>query len=183
MTTEIRASAESFILLGRRVDHPDAVQLLRAFYQEQVTRYGVADQVDLDPHAFAPPHGTFLVGYRQEQPIACGGFRWHDRNTGIIEIKKTYLATDVRGLGYGRVLLSRLEALAIAWGARRAILETGVRNTAALALFTSSGYQPIACYVAGRDPAINRAFSKPLDQLAPLASAAVSPPPSDDRCL
>lgn len=43
-----------------------------------------------------------------------------------------------------------------------AILESGVRNTAALGLFTRSGYRPMPRYVAGRDPSINRAFVKTL---------------------
>jgi ribosomal protein S18 acetylase RimI-like enzyme len=67
-----------------------------------------------------------------------------------------------RGLGAGRALLSWLERHALAAGARRAILETGVRNTAALGLFTSAGYRPVDRYVQGRDPAINRAFARLL---------------------
>lgn len=43
---------------------------------------------------------------------------------------------------------------------RAAVLETGVRNTAALHLFTSAGYLPTDGYVEDRDPAINRAFSE-----------------------
>jgi hypothetical protein len=41
-------------------------------------------------------------------------------------------------------------------------LETGVRNTAALSLFTSAGYELVGRYVAGRDPAINRALARSL---------------------
>lgn len=175
MTSDLHAAVEGLVLLGRRTDHPDAVRLLRAFYDEQVVRYGVADRIDLDPRAYAAPHGTFLVGYQQDQPIACGGFRWYDRTTGTIEIKKTYLTTEVRGLGCGRTLLAKLEAQAMQWGARRVILETGIRNTAALALFAGSGYQPMECYVAGRDPAINRAFFKRLDQVDPSARTATEP--------
>ena len=69
---------------------------------------------------------------------------------------------EARGCGLGRRLLDVLEQTAIAGRARRIILETGVRNVAALGLFTGSGYTPMARYVAGRDPAINRAFEKIL---------------------
>ena len=55
-------------------------------------------------------------------------------------------------------------------GARRAVLETGVRNTAALAFFVENDYQSIDAYVAGRDPAINRAFMK---WLTPVSEPAV----------
>lgn len=41
------------------------------------------------------------------------------------------------------------------------ILETGALNTAAIHLYVSAGYQPIASYVHGRREA-NRAFAKSL---------------------
>jgi GNAT superfamily N-acetyltransferase len=102
------------------------------------------------------------VIYHQREPAGCGCWRWHDRTTGTIEIKKTYIVPASRGIGAGRALLTWLERHAAAAGARRAILETGVRNTAALGLFASQGYQPIDRYVPGRPPEINRAFARPL---------------------
>jgi ribosomal protein S18 acetylase RimI-like enzyme len=52
----------------------------------------------------------------------------------VAEIKKVHLIAAVRGIGDGRALLSKLEKDALAAGAVRFILETGARNTAALAL-------------------------------------------------
>ena len=79
-----------------------------------------------------------------------------------VEIKKNCVAPEWRRLGAGRALLSWLERHAVAAGARQAVLETGVRNTAALSLLTSAGYRPVDRYVDGRDPAINRAFARSL---------------------
>jgi hypothetical protein len=47
-------------------------------------------------------------------------------------------------------------------GAHSVVVETGVHNTAAMALFVSAGYTPIPGYVPCRDPRINRAFGKSL---------------------
>jgi hypothetical protein len=58
--------------------------------------------------------------------------------------------------------LTWLEHHAAQAGAQRAILETGVRNTAALNLFAGAGYRPVDSYVKGRDPKINRAFARSL---------------------
>ena len=162
MTREHLIGREGFAVVERRVDHADSVRLLRAFYDDQVTRYGVAESVDLDPAVYAPPGGTFVVGYAHGRPVGCAGGRWYDRHGGVVEIKKAFLIADVRGQGFGRALLAWVEAWARTRGAHRAILETGVRNTAAMELFRSSGYWPMAPYVAGRDPAINRAFVKQL---------------------
>jgi GNAT superfamily N-acetyltransferase len=168
MTTGLRGPggdadvADDVVFAARAVDHPDAVRLLRAFYDEQVGRYGFAESVDLYPGDYRPPNGTFVVIYQTGEPVGCGACRWFDREAGTAEIKKTYLASTIRGQGLGRALLEWLEARAVDWGAERVILETGVRNTAALGLFVSSGYRPMDRYVPGRDPSINRAFVKSL---------------------
>lgn len=148
-------------IAARSVRHPDAARLLREFYDDQVGRYGFAESVDLDPDEFVPPCGRFVVVYQVGRPVGCGGWRWHDQ-ARTVEIKKTYVVPAARGMGTGRALLSWLEGDAVRAGAARAILETGVRNTAALALFASQGYRPVGRYVAGRDPEINRAFARPL---------------------
>ena len=158
----LAASRGGIEICERSPAHPDAARLLRAFHAEQVDRYGFADPVDLDPAEYTPPEGVFAVVYGEGQPVGCGGYRWFDRSRRTVEIKKVYVIAAGRGRGAGRALLSWLERQAVAAGARRAILETGVRNTAALRLFTAAGYQPADSYVAGRDPEINRAFTRPL---------------------
>ncbi len=168
MTTGSRHSAtpaheaDQAEILERPYDHPDVTTLLRAFYQEQHARYGFADPVDGPGEDYTPPWGVFIVAYLHDAPAGCAGYRRLDRPTPTVEIKKLYLTPAARGRGLGQVLLAWLEARAAAAGAHRAVLESGVRNTAALRLFTATGYQPIRGYVDGRDPAINRAFAKTL---------------------
>jgi GNAT superfamily N-acetyltransferase len=141
---------------------PDAAWLLRALHDEQVDRYGFADPVELDPWQYMPPYGSFVVVRHDTAPVGCAGYRWFDRAAYTVEIKRLYLVPAVRGEGIGRALLSRLEDHAVAAGAHRAILETGVRNTAAIELFIRAGYQPVDRYVEGRDPKINRAYGRSL---------------------
>jgi GNAT superfamily N-acetyltransferase len=142
--------------------HPDAAWLLRAFYREQVDRYGFADPIELSSCEYVPPGGAFAVVYQDGAPAGCGGYRWFDRAARVVEIKRVYIVPASRGHGTGRALLAWLERHAVAAGAQQAILETGVRNTAALGLFTSAGYRPVDRYVEGRDPQINRAFARSL---------------------
>jgi GNAT superfamily N-acetyltransferase len=160
MTTSSSGSAQ---IEPRAYDHPDAVRLVRALFDEQVARYGYADPPDADPAVYEPPAGRFLVAYLNGRAVACGGFRRHDGTTATVEIKKMYTVPDLRGHGLGRMIIDRLEAGAAGCGACRAILETGVRNRGALRLYRGVGYQPTARYVPGRDPQINRAFVKMLD--------------------
>jgi GNAT superfamily N-acetyltransferase len=159
----ILASSTARVRIAERLpSHPDAAPLLRAFHREQMDRYGFADPAELDSAEYAPPGGVFAVAYEGVAAAGCGGYRWFDRAAHTVEIKRIYVIPASRGHGTGRALLAWLEHHAAQVGAQRAILETGVRNTAALSLFTSTGYQPVGRYVEGRDPAINRAFARLL---------------------
>ena len=57
-----------------------------------------------------------------------------------------YVAPEVRCHGIGRALLDRLEAEARALGLVRIVLETGTRQTEALALYRRAGYTEIPPY-------------------------------------
>jgi GNAT superfamily N-acetyltransferase len=153
-------------IADRSYDHPDAVCLVRALYEEQVGRYGFADPIEADPATYRPPEGLFLVAYVRGEPCACAGYRPYDPVAAIVELKKMYTVPDLRNRGLGRLMLSRLEQRAVGRGARRAILETGARSHAALSLVRDAGYQPAPRYVSGRDPSINRAFVKDLSRLS-----------------
>jgi hypothetical protein len=56
------------VVLERRVDHQDAARLLRAFFDEQVDRYGFAESIDLNPAGYEVWLETVDVQ---------GGLVWH----------------------------------------------------------------------------------------------------------
>lgn len=98
----------------------------------------------LDADEVTGGRGAFLIVYREGTPIGCGALRLLDAETA--ELKRMYVAPDVRGTGLGRHLLDALEAEARALRVRRLVLETGVRQAAALALYRAAGFQPIPLY-------------------------------------
>jgi GNAT superfamily N-acetyltransferase len=121
-------------------DHPDAVALIAEVQQEYVVRYGEEDGTPVDPAEFAPPHGLFLVAYVDGTPAACGGWRAHGT---AVELKRMYVTPAFRGRGLARAMLAALERTAVEAGHRRVILETGQRQPEAIALYESSGYEPV----------------------------------------
>lgn len=141
--------------------HPDARRLTRALHADQLSRYGFADDPETTPPTtFDPPEGLFLLVYLGAAAVGCGGVR--TRAPGTAEIKHMFVQPATRGHGLGPVLLNHLETWAAERGAASCLLETGVRNREALSLYPRCGYRPIPSYVAGRDPAVNRAFGKQL---------------------
>jgi putative acetyltransferase len=103
-----------------------------------------ATHFGLDEAEVSGTRGAFLVAYLDGAPVGCGAVRLLDAETG--ELKRMYVSPDVRGKGVGRRLVAALEDEARALGARRLVLETGTRQTAALALYRATGFDPIPLY-------------------------------------
>jgi GNAT superfamily N-acetyltransferase len=55
-----------------------------------------------------------------------------------------YVSPEERGRGVGRALLAALEAEARALGVSRLVLETGIRQSRAIALYERAGFASIA---------------------------------------
>ncbi|MGH9222732.1 MAG: GNAT family N-acetyltransferase [Acidimicrobiales bacterium] len=66
--------------------------------------------------------------------------------TPAAEIKRGYVVPEVRGAGWGRRLLARLEAIARDRGYGVVRLDTGADQPGALHLFRTAGYREIADY-------------------------------------
>ena len=122
-------------------DHPDAAALVAELQLEYVVRYGQEDRTPVDPAQFAPPHGLFVVGYHGGRPVACGGWRVRRGSDGPeAELKRMYVSPAARGRGAARAVLAELERTAVAAGHNRMVLETGLRQPEAIALYSSAGY-------------------------------------------
>jgi GNAT superfamily N-acetyltransferase len=141
-------------------DGPSALVLTAQVQQEYVVRYGGPDTTPVDTTEFAPPHGRFLIGYLELEPVVMGGIRLLDGDTA--EIKRMYVVPSVRGRGFARVVLRRLEELAAELGVSRVVLETGLRQPEAMALYASSGYERIEGFGHYRGEALSASFGKTL---------------------
>ncbi|WP_444948598.1 GNAT family N-acetyltransferase [Micromonospora ureilytica] len=99
----------------------------------------------LDGQVFVPHDDVrYLAVVVNGRAVACGGLQALDAETG--EIKRMYVRPAYRGRGIGRQLLAALEECAFRQGHSVVCLETGTYLPAAIALYTSCGYQPIPVY-------------------------------------
>jgi GNAT superfamily N-acetyltransferase len=148
--------------------HPDSTLLIEEVQAEYVARYGGRDESPVEPLMFEPPHGTFLVGYAGEVPVATGAWR---RRTdleafgtqAVAEIKRMYVVSAARGSGHARAVLAELERTAAEAGIEALVLETGLRQPEAIELYTSSGYTRVPSFGHYRDSPLSRCFAKRLD--------------------
>ncbi|MEU5430423.1 GNAT family N-acetyltransferase [Streptomyces olivoreticuli] len=151
-------------------DHPDAVKLNDQVQLEYAERYGEqGDITPLEPAHFDPPRGLYLIAYEDDgTPVATGGWRAHEANSegyadGDAELKRMYVVRGARGRGLARRILADLEEDATAAGRVRMVLETGIMQPEAIALYTSSGYVPaVPKFGLYRDSPRSRCFTKPL---------------------
>jgi GNAT superfamily N-acetyltransferase len=141
-------------------DGPSAQALTAQVQQEYVMRYGGPDDTPVDAAEFAPPTGRFVVGYLDLEPVAMGGFRLIE--DGTVEIKRMFVVPTQRGRGLSRLLLARLEELATAAGAERVILETGMKQPEAMALYATAGYDRIDAFGHYRDSPLSASYGKSL---------------------
>ncbi|MEU8973166.1 GNAT family N-acetyltransferase [Streptomyces monashensis] len=152
-----------------RFDHPDAVTLNDEVQAEYQLRYGDGgDATVLDTNDFDPPRGSYLIAYDElDRPVATGGWRSQDLNdegneNGDAELKRMYVIERMRGHGLARRILSALEEDARAAGRVRMVLETGTKQPEAVALYTSSGYEPCAKFGYYRFHEESLCFAKKL---------------------
>lgn len=131
-------------------EHPDARYCLAEYVAELNRRstrgFDPSIGATALPHEVRPPAGHFFVAYLHDDPIGCGAVKHHA--DAPAEIKRMWLAPRARGLGLGRRLLEKLEACALARGARVAHIETSAVLTEALALYRSAGWVEVPAFNA-----------------------------------
>ena len=129
--------------------------LIAALNAELSARYPEpgATHFGLDPSEVAPGRGVFVVARWSGRPVGCGALRCIREDTlvrelgpRVGELKRMYVVPPVRGQGIGGALLARLETEARSLGLTRLVLETGTRQTEALALYRSAGFTEIPAY-------------------------------------
>ena len=103
-----------------------------------------AEVADL-PGKYGPPAGELLIGLAPDGgALGCVALR--PLANGVAEMKRLYMTPQARGLGLGRALVEAIVSAAAKIGYRQIRLDTLPEMDAALALYRSAGFAPIARY-------------------------------------
>jgi GNAT superfamily N-acetyltransferase len=143
-------------------DSPDAQRLITALDEHLAGHYLPEQRFgpNLKPAQLAPGMGTFVVARGDGEAIGCGALRKLDGTTG--EVKRMYVAPAARRRGVGRQILARLESAAAELGISRLLLETGIHQKAAIALYTGAGFRPLPCWGEYASSSTSVCFEKML---------------------
>lgn len=140
-------------LLRTDSDNPDFIELVR-----QLDAYLAV--IDGDDHDFYHQFNKtdklkcVVVAYEQGIPLGCGAIR--EYAPGAMEVKRMYTLPGSRGKGIATSILRELEQWAAELSYDTCILETGKRQSDAVALYQRNGYVVIPNYgqYAGVDNSI-----------------------------
>jgi GNAT superfamily N-acetyltransferase len=127
-----------------------------AYLQEALTAEQLATRAEafvLDPETLP---GVYLALDTDGTPLGHAALRRLEVEGAPVEweLKRLVTVAAARGRGVGTLLIAAVEADAAASGATRVVLQTGVKQPEAIALYEKLGYTPIDAYppYAGRVP-------------------------------
>jgi DNA-binding MarR family transcriptional regulator/GNAT superfamily N-acetyltransferase len=136
---------------------------LERYFEELAARFEAGFDpgrgISASPEELTPPHGYFLLATLHDEPVGCGALKCH-RDFG--EIKRMWVAASARGLGIGKRILERLEALALERHIPLLRLETNKALTEAQSLYRSSGYREVHPF--NDEPYAHHWFEKTLSR-------------------
>ena len=96
------------------------------------------------PGKYAPPAGTLVLAFNDDELVGCVGVRPIDEK--VAEMKRLYVRPSGRGLGLGRTLAESAVRFATATGYERMRLDTLPQMERAQALYRAMGFMPIDAY-------------------------------------
>lgn len=85
-----------------------------------------------------------VVAYENDCAVGCGAVKDYEKETA--EIKRMFVRPENRGRGIAGQILAELEAWAREINFSECVLETGVKQPEAIALYRKSGYEVIPNY-------------------------------------
>jgi len=130
-------------LIRTNSENTDFIELVRHLDADLAERDG-------SEHAFYAQFNKIakikhvVVAYEDGTPIGCGAIKEYE--TGTMEVKRMYTPPASRGKGMASRVLSELESWAAEMSCQKCVLETGIKQPEAIALYKKNGYQIIPNY-------------------------------------
>jgi GNAT superfamily N-acetyltransferase len=140
------------IIEAREPLHLDTVRsLFREYFQSlaidhglEISYQGIDDELATLPGDYAPPQGRLVLAVLSSRSVGCAALR--PLAPTVCELKRMYVPPLYRAQGVGRALALALIQQAREIGYIRVRLDTATFLTAAMRLYESLGFRPMAPY-------------------------------------
>ena len=149
------------LIIRTNGNHPEFIKLvsqldaiLRELDGEEHEFYAQFNKIDTLEHV--------VLLYIDQLAVGCGALKKYSIDT--MEIKRMYVLPEYRSLGIATKILSELESWMLSLGNTTSILETGIKQKDAIALYQKNHYIRIPSYSQYKDVENSVCFSKILTQ-------------------
>ena len=141
-------------------DQPEILALLAASDAHSAKLYPPGSRELSTLESLRRPEVTFLVAREHGKAVGCGAIAPVPPHFG--EIKRMFVDPSMRGKGVGRLLLERIEAIALKEGLSLLRLETGVKQPEATSLYRAAGFHFIGPFGHYKDAPMSVFMEKRL---------------------
>lgn len=133
------------MIILKRTDSEDSdfIELVKLLDADLVDRYG-DEQIFYSQFNKITKIRHVIVVFENHEAIACGAIK--EYSPQIMEVKRMYCLPEKRGRGIATKILIELEAWAKELSYEKCILETGIKQEEAIALYSKNNYQRIPNY-------------------------------------
>lgn len=135
------------IVPAGEADFAQAASLFRQYAASlpvDLDRQGFAEEIARLPGPYAPRDGALLLACKDGDVLGCIALK--RLAPEVAEIKRLYVVQHGRGLGVGKALVTAVVKEAVRLGYQEIKLDTLPQMGAAIALYRSFGFAPIAPY-------------------------------------
>jgi GNAT superfamily N-acetyltransferase len=129
------------VIKAERPDTIDAIQLISELDAYLIPLYPAESRHGFNVDKLLQEAVAFFVMRHEEVPAGCGGIKLFDTEYG--DVKRMYVRSQFRGLGFGKQMLDHLAEYALQQGVEMLRLETGIYQLEAIGLYERFGFERI----------------------------------------
>jgi len=146
------------VITAERPDTREAMELIAELDAYLAPLYPPESRHGLSVDKLLQEAVAFFVMRHEKVPAGCGGIKLFTTEYG--EVKRMYVRSQFRGLGFGKLMLNHLAEFALQQGVEVLRLETGIYQLEAIGLYERFGFQRIPPFGAYKEDPLSVFFEK-----------------------
>jgi putative acetyltransferase len=158
------SSKREYSIAAESPDTQEIRDLIAELNAQLLARYRPEECHHLTIDQLTQPDIAFFVARHDGSAVGCGALRRiREGSVSVGEVKRMYTVNSYRRHGVGRQILRAIEAQARAEKLQALLLETGIRQPEANALYRSEGFAVRGPYLDYPDNGVSVFMEKHLD--------------------